>query len=150
MSSVAKHFRKFPKEFSPVPIWWWSGERNRTGKVALAPRRFAEGGVYNLIVLNLVPTGPMYGKDPDDPPFFSDEWWEIFKGVCQDAKELGVYLWFYDQIGFSGANIQGEIVKEHPEYIGQSIEHVVVDAAASTVLECPAGGRPPCGLSRSN
>ncbi len=142
MSSVAKHFRKFPKEFSPVPIWWWSGEKLERERLRWQLERFAEGGVYNLIVLNLAPTGPMYGKDPDDPPFFSDEWWEIFKGVCQDAKELGVYLWFYDQIGFSGANIQGEIVKEHPEYVGQSIERVVVDAAASTVLECPAGGRP--------
>jgi hypothetical protein len=57
------------------------------------------GGVYNAIVLNLAPTGPLYGADPDRPPFLSDEWWSIFKTMCEDALALGMRIWFYDQIG---------------------------------------------------
>ena len=142
MSVVAKHFKEFPKAFSPAPIWWWSGERLERERLRWQMERFAEGGVYNLVILNLAPTGPLYGSDPDDPPFFSEAWWEIFKGVCEDAKKIGVSIWFYDQVGFSGANIQGELVKARPDFAGQSIERVFVDTAAAATLECPAGGKP--------
>ena len=57
-------------------------------------------------LLNLAPAGPLYGSDADDPPFLSEEWWRLLDGVCEDADELGVSLWFYDQLGFSGADIQ--------------------------------------------
>ncbi|MCB0049301.1 MAG: hypothetical protein KDE24_07145, partial [Caldilinea sp.] len=52
-----------PKEYSPVPIWWWSGERLDPQRLRWQLERFAEGGVYNLIVLNLAPTSPLYGSD---------------------------------------------------------------------------------------
>ena len=82
----------------------------------------------------------MYGSDADDPPFFSEEWWEIFCGVCEDAKQLGICIWFYDQIGFSGANLQGEIVKERPEFAGRWLERVVQEMSEPGTLECPVGG----------
>ena len=44
--------------------------------------RFVEGGVYNLVLLNLAPTGPLYDADPDEPRFFSEEWWHILDQVC--------------------------------------------------------------------
>ncbi|MDQ3856420.1 MAG: hypothetical protein M3281_08530, partial [Chloroflexota bacterium] len=142
MADLHETFRNPPRTHSPVPIWWWSGERLNPERLRWQLERFAEGGVYNLIVLNLAPTGPLYGKDPDDPPFFSEEWWQIFRGACEDARQLGVYLWFYDQIGFSGANLQGELVKAQPQFSGQSIERVFQDADGPCTLECPAGGQP--------
>ncbi len=135
-------FRDPGREYSPVPIWWWSAEKLDPARLRWQLERFAEGGVYNLIVLNLAPTSPLYGSDADDPPFFSDAWWSIFEGACEDARALGVRLWFYDQIGFSGANLQGEIVKERPEFAGQAIERLEMTMSEAGELHCPAGGEP--------
>lgn len=104
--------------------------------------RFVEGGVYNLVLLNLAPTGPLYGADPDEPRFFSEEWWHILDQVCAHALKLGISLWVYDQIGFSGANIQGEIVREQPEYAGQWLESVCVEGEGTLEAMCPAHGVP--------
>ena len=137
---LEKRFDDPPRSFSPVPIWWWSGDRLDPERLRWQLERFAEGGIYNLVVMNLAPTSPMYGSDADDPPFFSEEWWSIFSGVCEDAKRLGVCIWFYDQIGFSGANLQGEIVKERPEFAGRWLERIARDMDEPGMLECPAGG----------
>lgn len=139
-TELEKRFDDPPRSFSPVPIWWWSGERLVPERLRWQLERFAEGGIYNLVVMNLAPTGPMFGSDPDDPPFFSEEWWGIFRGVCEDAGRLDVSLWFYDQIGFSGANLQAEIVKEHPEFSGRWLERAFQEMSGPGTLACPAGG----------
>src|SRR5699024_7771938 len=34
---------------------------------------------------------------------------------------LGMRLWFYDQNGFSGANLQGRVTREHPWAVGSTL-----------------------------
>ncbi|WP_431901105.1 hypothetical protein [Nonomuraea sp. bgisy101] len=111
--------REPPRSHSPAAIWWWSGEPLRRDRLRWQMRRLVDGGVHHLVVLNLAPSGPLFGADADDPPFLSEEWWELFDGVCEDALGLGAFLWFYDQLGFSGADLQARLVQEHPEFAGQ-------------------------------
>ncbi|MDL4774404.1 glycosyl hydrolase [Actinomadura xylanilytica] len=111
-----------PRAYSPAPIWWWSGDRLDRRRLRDQLERFAAGGVHNLVVLNLAPSGPMFGADADDPPFFSEAWWELLDGVCEDAGALGVSLWFYDQLGFSGADLQARLVRDAPGYAGRWLD----------------------------
>ncbi len=104
--------------------------------------RFAEPLCIELLIMNLAPSGPLYGSDADDPPYFSEEWWTIFRGVCEDARALDMRLWFYDQFGFSGANMQARLVTPHPTFAGQSLEHIACDVEGAGVLECPEAGTP--------
>lgn len=104
--------------------------------------QLARGGARNLVVFNLAPSGPVWGSDADDPPFLSERWWEILDGVCGDAEELGVSLWFYDQLGFSGANLQGQVVRAHPEAAGMSIERAWLDVDGEGEIVCPSAGTP--------
>ncbi|MGW5360460.1 glycosylhydrolase-like jelly roll fold domain-containing protein [Actinopolymorpha pittospori] len=129
-------------EFSPAPIWWWSGDRVELPRLSWQLDQLVDQGVHNLVVLNLAPTGPTYGSLADDPPLFSEEWWELWVGLCEHARKRGVRLWFYDQIGFSGANLQGQLVTREPEYAGASLERVVVDLDGPGELDCPAAGTP--------
>jgi hypothetical protein len=135
-------FKTPPREFSPAPIWWWSGEKLEIGRLRWQLERFAEGGVFNVVILNLAPTGPLYGSDRDDPPFLSEAWWQLFELVCQHAKKLGVRIWFYDQIGFSGANFQGQVVAANSDFAGESLECLTVEGQGALELRCPDGGRP--------
>src|SRR3982751_887435 len=116
LDQLAQQFATPQKEFSPVPIWWWSGDQLERQRLRWQMEQLITGGIYNLIILNLAPTSPLYGSDPDRPHFLTEEWWTIFLGVCEDAKAIGMRLWFYDQIGFSGANLQGQIVRDDPAF----------------------------------
>ncbi|MBB6549458.1 hypothetical protein [Nonomuraea rubra] len=117
--NVFEVFREPPRAYSPAAIWWWSGEPLRRDRLRWQMERLVAGGVHNLVILNLAPSGPMFGAGADDPPFLSEPWWELLDGVCADAYELGAYLWFYDQLGFSGADLQARLVQERPEFAGQ-------------------------------
>ncbi|MCD7440896.1 hypothetical protein K4B79_22050 [Streptomyces lincolnensis] len=110
-----------PRDFGPTPLWWWSGARVTRERLAWQMRRFAEGGVHNLVVINLAPAGPTFGARTDEPAWFGEEWWARFTDACEIAGDLGTRLWFYDQIGFSGANIQGSVTRRHPEVAGQAL-----------------------------
>ncbi|MGW1408792.1 hypothetical protein [Streptomyces sp. NPDC002403] len=138
-----------PRAFSPVAIWWWSGERLDRARLRAQLERFAQGGVHNLVLLNLAPSGPLFGSDADDPPFLSDAWWALLDGVCEDARELGVALWFYDQLGFSGADLQARLVDELPAHAGRRLDRVraVAESTADRAgeLRCPPDGRPLAG-----
>ncbi|MBM4412952.1 MAG: hypothetical protein FJ040_05830 [Chloroflexi bacterium] len=128
--------------FSPAPIWWWSGDRLEPARLRWQLERFAEGGVYNLVILNLAPTGPLHGSRADDPAFLTPEWWAIFRGVCRDAHELGIKLWFYDQIGFSGANLQGQLVRQQPAFVGQQLQSSVQAYDRPAMCAFPDGAIP--------
>ncbi|MBK3642052.1 glycosyl hydrolase [Streptomyces sp. MBT33] len=126
-----------PRDFGPTPLWWWSGAKVTRERLAWQMRRFAEGGVHNLVVINLAPAGPGFGAPADDPPWFGEEWWARFTDACALARESGMRLWFYDQIGFSGANIQGGVTRLHPEATGLALRRRRTTLVNGTV---PLGG----------
>ncbi|MEV5427755.1 glycosyl hydrolase [Streptomyces sp. NPDC052701] len=110
-----------PRDYGPTPLWWWSGAKVTRERLEWQMRRFAEGGVHNLVVINLAPAGPAFGARADDPAWFGEEWWARFTDACRIAAELGTRLWFYDQIGFSGANVQGGVTRRHPRAAGLAL-----------------------------
>ncbi|CAL9325723.1 glycosyl hydrolase [Streptomyces sp. SudanB52_2052] len=114
-------FEDPPRDFGPTPLWWWSGAKVTRERLAWQLRAFAEGGVHNLVVINLAPAGPTFGARADDPAWFGEEWWDRFTDACEIAAGLGTRLWFYDQIGFSGANVQGTVTRRHPDAAGLAL-----------------------------
>ncbi|WP_152360133.1 hypothetical protein [Microlunatus speluncae] len=132
-AELGRLFDDPPRDFGPTPLWWWSGGKVTRERLEWQLRRFADGGIYNLVVINLAPAGPTFGAMADDPAWFSEEWWDRFEYACRIARELDLKIWFYDQIGFSGANIQGRITLDHPEVTGQSLRRSEVIAASGRV-----------------
>ncbi|MEU6139463.1 glycosyl hydrolase [Streptomyces sp. NPDC047081] len=120
-SALQQLFDDPPRDFGPTPLWWWSGARVTRERLAWQMRRFAQGGVHNLVVINLAPAGPSFGARTDEPAWFGEEWWARFTDACELARDLGMRLWFYDQIGFSGANVQGAVTRRHPEAAGLAL-----------------------------
>lgn len=140
--SFSAQFENPDGAFFPTPVWWWSGAPLQPTRLRWQMERLVRGGMRNLLVFNLAPTSPVWGTDADDPPFLSERWWEILEGACADAEELGVSLWIYDQIGFSGANLQGQVVRAHPEAAGMTIERAWLDVDGEGELVCPSAGVP--------
>ncbi len=122
-------------EFSPVPIWWWSGGKVTKEGITWQLQELVKGGIYNAIILNLAPSGPLYGSYADDPLFLTEEWWDLFAHTLKVAKSLGVRIWFYDQLGFSGAGLQARVVKDHPEFRGISLKWVVQEVNGPGIFE---------------
>lgn len=136
--SLAELFDHPPRAFGPTPLWWWSGAAVTPERLAWQMAAFDEGGIHNLVVINLAPAGPLFGAVTDEPRWFSDTWWERFTQACEIAAERDMRLWFYDQIGFSGADVQGGIAGSHPEVAGASLRSRAA-AVAGGRLQLAAG-----------
>ncbi|BCX03340.1 MAG: hypothetical protein KatS3mg053_1278 [Candidatus Roseilinea sp.] len=141
-AQIRARFASPPRDYSPAPIWWWSGDKLERERLKWQLDRFVAGGVYNVVLLNLAPTGPLYGAEADDPEFFSEAWWTIFREVCAHARQVGMRIWVYDQIGFSGANLQAGLVRDHPEWAGQWLSCASVTGSGELSIDCPAEGEP--------
>jgi len=146
---LAETFAAAPPEYSPVPIWWWSGDPIEAGRVREQIRQFAEGGIYNVVILNLAPSGPLYGSAADEPPFLSEAWWDLFGVAVEEGKRAGVRIWFYDQFGFSGAGLQARVVRDHPGFRGVTLHREVRDVTGPAAVEMavPVGGEAVAGFS---
>ena len=142
---VQREFSQPKPEFSPVPIWWWSGERVEKERLLWQLRQLASAGVYNVVIMNLAPSGPLYGSIGDDPPYMSEAWWELLQHTLEEAARLGVRVWFYDQLGFSGASIQAKIVAKHPEFVGRTIHRALypVFSSGCSTLKLPPSSQDP-------
>lgn len=132
LARLRELFREPPRDFSPTPLWWWSAEPITRAELRRQLLRLHEGGVYNVVVINLAPSGPLFGAVVDDPIWFSDEWFERFTELCDEAESLGMRVWFYDQIGFSGANIQGKLTQQDPEAKGKTLDLAEIELGADS------------------
>jgi len=132
-----------PLDWGPVPIWWWSGDPLKLDRLTWQLDRMKAGGLRNAVLLNLAPSGPLYGSDSDEPLFFSDEWWGILEGALAAAQERGMHVWLYDQLGFSGAGLQDKIIARDPgAYAGWSLHAAEADVGGAperVALPVPAG-----------
>ncbi len=140
--AVRDGFAKPLPEYSPVPIWWWSADPITSEGVREQLGRIAKGGIHNAMILNLAPSGPLYGSNADEPPFLTEAWWDLFRIAVEEGKKAGVRIWFYDQLGFSGASLQARVVRDHPEFRGVSLERELKDVTgpAEVELAVPPGG----------
>ena len=127
-------------EFSPVPIWWWSGEELEIERMLWQIDQLVAQGVHNAVILNLAPTGPMHGALSDAPHMLTDDWWNIWNAICVHAQKVGMRFWFYDQIGFSGANLQGRLAIENPAFVGMELHRVTEDVIGQGTIALPNAG----------
>ncbi|WP_239154625.1 hypothetical protein [Amycolatopsis sp. FDAARGOS 1241] len=155
--SSARLLRRFHTpgpEYSPLPIWWWSGAPVTHERLRRQLERLVEQSVRQAGAMCLAATGPMFGSVADDPPFLSPQWLELLDAACADAAELGFHLWMQDQIGFSGAKLQGRLTAEHPEYAGLALKRDATgihedDRPLGAVASVAEVGGPWCALAES-
>ena len=121
-------FQNPSKEYSPVPIWWWSGGKIEKDRLAWQMERMVEGHVYNAVVLNLNPSS-------DQPTYFSPEWWNLMDFTLAKAEKLGMRIWFYDQIGFARSGICEQLMAANPSFRAESLKCSRADASGGTAVE---------------
>lgn len=140
-ADILARFASPPRSYSPVPIWWWSGERLDWRRLEWQMERMVEGHVYNTVILNLAPSGPLYGSAADNPPFFSAAWWSLVRRVLAKAQTLGMRIWLYDQLGFSTARIQDRLMEREPAWRAVELAVLEQDVVGPKLVRMAAPGR---------
>lgn len=131
MLAMRQGFAEADPRYGPVPLWWWSGEPVTEERLRWQLQKLRAAGLRNVCIINLAPAGPTHGAGADEPAFYEERWWSLFERAADEAERLGLFLWYYDQIGFSGANFPARLVAETPDFAGYQLRRF------------PAGTAPP-------
>ena len=123
-SSLQPVFLHPGREFSPVPFWFLNGRFN-LAELARQLRDFRDHHVYGVIL------HPRMGFDPSIR-YLSEEFFSLMRFITDTARELGMFVFLYDEGMYPSGAACGQVVRENPEY-------------AARGMRCFTGSRVPQG-----
>jgi hypothetical protein len=115
---VLPGFRNPPPGYGEVPFWWWSGDTLNAERLIGQLRELHRKGVSGVQVNYSHLDTPGWLTDQDDPPVFSDAWWQVYARISEECARLnmGIGLSTYTLDWPRGAeNLFYRLIYRHPE-----------------------------------
>lgn len=123
---ILKDFCTPPDEYGEVSFFWWHGDDITKEKLSWILEQLKEKHICGLQInyCHGDKGGQLYGLTMEsNPKPFSEEWWELvgwFLGECRKYN-MAVSLSDYT-LGAPGQGFYvDEVLKKHPEYLGQRL-----------------------------
>ena len=113
--SLHQQFVDPPRDFSPMPFWFWNGKMEGP-KIQAEIRDMASQHVYGSF---------LHARDGLETPYLSDEWWNAIGAGLEQAKRSGFEFNFVDEYDWPSGEVrnvwmpghhQSEILAQHPEF----------------------------------
>ena len=135
-------FQNPDKQYGPVPLWWWDGERLSKDRLTWQLETLKNGGIASVCFIQKYPYGPPTGPEAG---YFSEEWWDYMIHVAQECKRLNMDLWVHDETyhrprkRYWQTLIEKQI-EQHPEYQGYVLDivHKSISGHQTVKLDWPA------------
>ena len=127
MSDFARQFHTPPREFAPVPFWFWNGDL-REEELLRQLRELKAKGCGGFIL------EPRHGLRV---PFLSERWFQLVRRVVDEAARLGLLVWLYDEESWPSGTAGGRITCEHPDLRGRYLKSYELDR--DTGFKVPEG-----------
>jgi hypothetical protein len=128
---VQPGFRKPPPGYGEVAFYWWLGDPLARERLKWQMDQLKGKGVSGLQVnyAHSDSGGRSYGLTfTNDPPLFSEAWWDLYGWFLQEAKKRGMAVSLSDYtLGVGQGWRVDEILKEFPTIRGAVLEHTSRD-----------------------
>ena len=118
-----KNIIKPPKEFTPMPFWFFNDRPNEE-KIAQQLTDYASKGVDGIIL------HPRIGI-PDEIPYLSEAYFRIVKHVVRTVGQLGMKVVLYDEGMYPSGSAHGLVAAENADFASKGI----------MLSDSPKGGR---------
>jgi hypothetical protein len=120
-------FSSPPLEMGIVPFWFWNGELDYD-EMAWQLREYHAQGVRSLFI---------HGRMGLKVPYLSDGWFDRVRFVVEEAKQVGIDTWVYDEMDWPSGTAERQVIREYPHLAQRYMELVAlnVDGPLFTFLE---------------
>ncbi len=113
MNKLIKELKDPPKEFTPVPFWFFNDKPDReTIKKQLED--FVSKGVHGFVL------HPRIGL-PKELHYLGEEYFSFIRYITETAAELEMSVVLYDEGMYPSGSAHGEVVKENPAFASRGI-----------------------------
>lgn len=99
-----ENFTRPPLEMGIVPFWFWNGDLDYD-ELAWQLRQYHDRGVRNLFI---------HGRMGLNVPYLSDEWFKRVRFVVDQAREIGIDTWVYDEMDWPSGTADGQVMEADP------------------------------------
>jgi hypothetical protein len=113
--SLYSEFLNPPKQYSPMPFWFWNGKLE-PAKVQEQVSRMVDQHVYGAF---------LHARDGLLTPYLSDEWFAAIGAGLEEAKRDGFYFNFVDEYDWPSGEVrniwmagnhQSEVLARRPDF----------------------------------
>ncbi|MBR5711050.1 MAG: hypothetical protein IKX40_09855 [Thermoguttaceae bacterium] len=114
--NMRENFQTPPAGYGEVPFWWWSGDRLDKARLEWQLDQLHKKGVAGVQV-NYIRNDLGRGSYNNDPPIFSEEWWDFYSYASQVAAKynMGIGLSTYTLDCPNLPNLFNKIIYNDPE-----------------------------------
>lgn len=134
-------FSNPPKEFRPIPLWFWNNTRVEGPVLADQFRQFTEKDGYGGCAI--LPFGQNF-----KPEYLSEEYFTLYGQIIRQAEKAGLHMSLYDEYGFPSGSIGAinadgvpRLMNKYPDATVKRLDKIEYAPAAGTTFrqELPAG-----------
>ncbi|MCR5165553.1 MAG: hypothetical protein K6C40_16250, partial [Thermoguttaceae bacterium] len=79
------NFQTPPAGYGEVPFWWWSGDRLDKARLEWQLDQLHKKGISGVQVNYIHRDDRGWGSYNNDPPIFSQEWWDFYSFASKVA-----------------------------------------------------------------
>jgi hypothetical protein len=112
--TVIEEFGKCPKETTIVPFWFWNGEL-RKEELRKQLLEMKSQGVMEAII---------HARRGLEIEYLSKEWFDRVKYTLDEANQLGLKIWIYDEYNWPSGYAGGKVLKIDSDYRGKCLQMV--------------------------
>gem|GEM_PF-5102250 len=95
-----------PREFRPVPMWFWNGDLEEA-EIRRQVQAFADGGLGGFQIA---------ARTGLSTPYLSQRWFDLVELASREAAPHGLQVWLADEYPYPSGAAGGELTVRHPEW----------------------------------
>src|SRR5579862_2884481 len=120
--SLYTEFQNPPREYSPMPFWFWNGELD-SKRIQEQIRQMVDQHVYGAF---------LHARDGLETPYLSEEWWKAIGAGLEESKRSGFAFNFVDEYDWPSGEVrniwmagnhQSEVLAHNPSFRMKSIAY---------------------------
>lgn len=108
-------FKNIPNTYHPAYTWLWNSTVTREGIKLQLEQMYAAGIRAFYVIGEPENFRPKRRRTHLSPEYLSEEYLDLLYYAYETGKEMGMYMWLYNEGGFPSGMVCGQIRKMHPE-----------------------------------
>ena len=129
--NLRENFQNPPAGYGEVPFWWWTGDRLDKARLEWQIEQLHQKGIPGVQVNYAHKDTDGWGAYNNDPPIFSDEWWDFYSYASKVAAKynMGIGLSTYTLDWNNTKNLFNDIVYNEKEFNARALKGNQVNMA---------------------
>lgn len=137
LAQAQTHYMEFnnpPKEYRPIPLWFWNNTDVEGPMLADQFQSFTEKDGYGGCAI--LPFGPNF-----KPKYLSEEYFALYGQIIRQAEKAGLHMSLYDEYGFPSGSIGAinadgvpRLMNKYPDATVKRLDKIEYTVVSGTIF----------------